>query len=77
MKKIATLISIAALVLVSFTQCVKNDPAVSDDVKVIKEDMAKLKEELAKLRDDHEKLAKDAIKAEVKAEDKMEGSKMD
>ena len=56
---------------------VGNDPKVQDDLKTIKADLAKLKEDHAKLREDHNQLVKDAVKAEVKKEDAMEGAKMD
>ena len=75
-----TLSAIAVVSVFTFASCgntIGSDPKVQEDVRAMKEDMAKLKEDLAKLREDHNQLVKDAAKAEVKAEDKLEGSKMD
>jgi hypothetical protein len=71
MKKILIALGSAILLL----SC--SDPKVQEDLKALKADLDQLKKDHAQLRDDHNKLVKDAIKAEVKAEDKLEGSKMD
>lgn len=54
-----------------------NDSKVKEDLAKIQTDLEQLKQDHAKLRDDHNQLVKDAVKAELKAEDALEGSKMD
>ncbi len=54
-----------------------NDPKVQEDLKKLREDHEQLRKDHEQLRQDHNTLIKDAINAEVKAEDNLEGSKMD
>ena len=70
MKKMLIFLSISALM----ASCVGEDEKVHEDMKILKEDVSQLKEELKKLREDNEKLIKDAVSAEVKKDDALEGS---
>lgn len=54
-----------------------SDPKVQEDLKKLREDHEQLRKDHEQLRQDHNTLIKDAIKAEVKVEDNLEGSKMD
>ena len=75
--KLISKLSIIFLGITLLTSCVGGDAKVKEDLEMVKADLAKLKEDYAKLREDHNKLVKDAIKAEVKKEDALEGSAVD
>lgn len=68
------------IILISFISSLLfacSDPKVQEDLKAVRSDLEQLRKDHQQLREDHEKLVKDAIKAEVKVEDRLEGSKMD
>ncbi len=54
-----------------------NDPKVQEDLKKLREDHEQLRKDHQQLREDHNTLIKDAVKAEGKLEDKLEGSAVD